>query len=332
MVTVRILSYDARTASCIAGILTRTMKLNLSQLIQQRSALLAERDAIRLSHHDAINGVTIDNYGGWLLLTDYRGQPGDLMPLAGAVINELAKLGRTIGGAVARSRPDNLSHARNPTSDSLTLLAGDPPPTSWNVRERGMVFEVSFTEAGFSTGLFLDMVDGRQWVRDHATGRDVLNLFSFTGPFSIAAAMAEARSVIEVDTSGKWLGWSQRNQQHNGVTDGTIRQRRNDAVAFVSRAEAEAFDLIICDPPSYARPKRGKRFTIREGYRDMARHFVRCLRPGGQLLACCNHAQTDRKQFRKWIPRELTVTDWLPMPPDFAGADYLKIAVAEKRG
>lgn len=331
MVTVRILSYDARATGCIARILGQGMMDDWSQLIAQRATLLADREAIRLSHHDVVNGVTIDDYGGWLLLTDYRNPTSDLAPLARAAMAELAKIGRAAHGAVTRRRPDNLSHSQNETDESLTVLAGNHPPATWTVQERGMVFEVSFTEAGFGTGLFLDMVNGRQWVRDHALGRDVLNLFSFTGPFSIAATMGGAKSVIEVDTSGKWLGWSQRNQQHNGVADGTIRQRRNDAVSFISRAEAGAFDLIVCDPPSYARPKRGKRFTIREGYRDMARHFVRCLRPGGQLLACCNHAQTDRKQFRKWIPRELTVTDWLPMPPDFAGADYLKIAVAEKR-
>jgi 23S rRNA (cytosine1962-C5)-methyltransferase len=307
------------------------MSQTLAHILRSRIELYADRDAIRLSHHDVLNGVSIDDYNGHLLLTDYREQPTDLTPIAAGVVGELGRLGRSVGSAVVRARPDNLSHSQNTTAERFEVVHGDAPPDFWTIRERGMVLEVSFTQAGFSTGLFLDMVSGRQWARDHASGKDVLNLFSFTGPFSIAAAMGGARSVIEVDTSGKWLGWSQRNQQHNGLTEGVIRQRRNDAVWFISRADSEAFDLIICDPPSFARPKRGKRFTIREGYRDMARHFVRCLRPGGQLLACCNHAQTDRKAFRKWLPRDLTVTDWLPMPDDFAGADHLKIAVAEKR-
>jgi len=304
----------------------------LNAAVAGRRPLYADRDAVRLSHHETVNGVTIDDYAGWLLLTDYRhaGDPADLKHLAEAALDALRDNGRPARGAAVRPRPDNLSHRQNDIDDTLVVLAGNRPPDSWLVRERGLAFEVSFTEAGFSTGLFLDMAEGRRWVRDHAAGLDVLNLFSFTGPFSIAAAAGHAASVIEVDTSGKWLGWSQANQKHNHLADGTIRQRRNDAVGFIARAEPDAFGLIICDPPSYARPKKGKRFTIRVGYRDMARHFVRVLRPGGALLACCNHAQSTAKQFRKWLPRELTITDWLPTPPDFPGADYLKIAVARK--
>jgi len=303
----------------------------IDRLIAARAGLYAERQAVRLSHHDVVNGVTIDDYNGHLLLTDYRTTGDDLREIAEAALEALRKIGRPAHGAVTRVRPDNLSHRQQEVDDAIEVLAGQRPPDRWVIRERGMAFEVSFTDAGFSTGLFLDMVHGRQWVRDNAADRDVLNLFSFTGAFSIAAAMGGAKSVIEVDSFGKWLGWSQANQQHNGVADGTIRQRRNDAVSFIARADDQAFDLIVCDPPSYARPKKGKRFTIREGYRDMGRHFVRTLRSGGTLLACCNHAQTTPAPFRKWLPRELTVTDWLAMPADFAGADYLKIAVAEKR-
>ncbi len=296
-------------------------------LIERRLPLYAERDAVRLSHHEAVRELTVDDYGGWVLLTDYGGHGRDeLARVAEATLAGLREAGRPARGAVCKARPDDLSkHAQD---SHVELLAGGMPPERFAITERGVRFEVSLTDAGFGTGLFLDMAEGRRWVRDHAQGKTVLNLFSYTGAFSVAAALGGAARVIEVDTTKKWLTWAQRNQQLNGVD--AVRQRRNDAVSFLQRQDTASFDLIISDPPSFANPKKGKRFTIEEGYRLMTPHLARVLRNGGWALACCNHAQTDRRVFRRWLPRALTVVDWIEPPTDYPGADYMKVAALHK--
>lgn len=284
-----------------------------------------DRDAVRLSHHEHVPGVTVDDYAGWWLVTDYRASDGGC-GMADVIRRLRASGAAEPRGIVLKRRPDDLS--RRAGEHAVERLFGQRPPDRWPVHEHGMTFEVSFTEAGFATGLFLDMAEGRRWVRDHADGADVLNLFSYTGAISIAAALGGARSVIEVDTARKWLTWAQRHQQLNGVT--VVRQRRNDAVSFVQRADDAAFDLVICDPPSFATNGR-KRFTVEPGYRLMAKHLSRVLRPGGWLLACCNRAQTDRSTFRRWLPRQLIFEQWIDPPTDFPGAEYFKAAVLSKR-
>lgn len=301
--------------------------------LTSRLSLFADRSAVRLSHHDLLDGLTIDTYDGWVLLTEYRPQPRQkLIALAEEVLLQLADKDLPAHGAVLKERPDNLSHRQHEKRidpNAITHLAGALPPTYWTVNEGDLIWQVSFTEAGFSTGIFLDMVEGRQVIRELA-GRHprVLNLFSFTGAFSIAAGRGVAEQIIEVDTHGKWLGWSQTNQKLNGIT--TVRQRREDAVKFLAKQDDASFDLIICDPPAYANPKKGKRFTIESGYREMAPHFARVLAPGGSLLACCNHAATDRRQFYSWLPDSLNLVRWVSPSPEFEskGNDaYLKIAL-----
>jgi 23S rRNA (cytosine1962-C5)-methyltransferase len=298
------------------------------QLVDQRQTLYADREAVRLSHHELFEGLTIDDYAGHLLLTDYAGHDKSTLRRAGeACLEALAANGRPAHGAVSKIRPDNLSHTQ--ADPSPRLVAGSPPPPRWTVREAEAKFAISFDDAGFSTGLFLDMACGRQWVHEHARDAEVLNLFSYTGPFSIRAATGGAHRIIEVDTSRKWLRWAQDNQQLNDVKQ--VRQRADDAVKFLSRQADDSFDMIICDPPSYARGKGSRRFTIDQGYRTMAPHLARVVRAGGMVVACCNHAGTESSTFAGWLERcGLQVRQWLETPGDFAQADYLKIALAER--
>lgn len=299
-----------------------------------RRPLFETRDAVRLAHHAPVEGLTIDSYAGWGLLTDYRAHGrGFLSDIAELVKDRLADQGLASNGAVVKRRPDNLSHKGGVADAVPEVLVGEAPPARWTVGEAGMRFAVSFDAAGFGTGLFLDMAEGRAVVRGLAEQcPDVLNLFSYTGPFSIAAAVGGAHRVIEVDTSRKWLSWSRENQQLNALPQGRVRQRCEDAVRYLAKQEAASVDLVICDPPSYANPKRGERFTIEQGYRTMASHFPRVLRPGGWLVACCNHAQTPRRRFRQWLERGrgLRFERWVPMPPDFRGAEYLKVALMRR--
>jgi 23S rRNA (cytosine1962-C5)-methyltransferase len=185
--------------------------------------------------------------------------------------------------------------------------------------------------AGFSTGLFLDIKYARQRVRRHVkAGDQVLNLFSYTGGFSIAAARAGAARVIEVDTSAHWLNWAKENQKLNEVM--TIRQRREEAVKFLHKQKDETFDLIICDPPTYSSQKSGARFNVAAGFDDMVDDLLRVLRPGGHALASTNSRSLARQEFLKIFSKHFELVEEIPSSEDFAGDDYLKVGLFRKRG
>ncbi|MGH7455390.1 MAG: class I SAM-dependent methyltransferase, partial [bacterium] len=160
-------------------------------------------------------------------------------------------------------------------------------------------------------------------------GDEVLNLFSYTGGFSIAAGKAGAGRVIEVDTGAKWLQWAKENQALNQVT--VVRQRREDAVHFLHKQKDATFDLIICDPPTYSTQKSGVRFTVEKSYQEMMGDFHRVLRPNGRLLACTNYRGLSRKKFFNLFAHRFELVQEIPISEDFVGDDYLKVGLFKKR-
>ena len=297
------------------------------QLLAIRMPLFQHRTAVRLAHFgDLPVKVTVDWYDRHLLITDYEGiAQGQISKLSGVFIGSLTEIGMEPNCVVGKNRPDNLSRANM----TYEVLYGPAPSEYFQVREESLAYDVSFTEGGFGTGIFLDMVKGRRFVNAQAKRcTRVLNLFAYTGAFSIAAAAGGAEEVIEVDTYQKWLKWGQRNQKLNGITN--IRQRQEDAVKFLLKQSDNSYDMIICDPPSFARPKKGKPFRIQDGYQTMSSHFHRVLTKGGILVACCNHDKTSAHQFEKWLPKQLSIVDRIKPDIDFPNAHYLKILVLKK--
>ncbi|MDZ7269268.1 MAG: class I SAM-dependent methyltransferase [candidate division KSB1 bacterium] len=314
----------------------------MTPLASAIAAMLAHRrpffetcTAFRLCHHELGRGLTIDYYDGYLLLIYYANFPEQkLAGLAHAVAEGLVAAALPVQGALARFRPDNLSHATaepDPAHPRATLLFGNAPPPRFTIREYDLQFVVSF-EQGHSTGLFLDMKQARQELKQLlARGAQVLNLFSYTGGFSIAAARAGAGRVIEVDTSAKWLQWARENQVLNQVS--VVRQRREEAIRFLHKQKEGSFDVIICDPPTYATQKSGSRFTLEKGYASMIPEFFRVLRAGGHLLACTNYHGLSPAKFFRLFGEVFTLRRQISSSADFAGDDYLKVGWFQaKRG
>jgi 23S rRNA (cytosine1962-C5)-methyltransferase len=305
---------------------------SLPAILASRRKFFTTCEAFRLSHFELDPRLTVDYYAGYLLFTYYENYFHENLPaLAAGFAGELQQLDLSFHGAVKKFRPENLSHAgKGGFSQELApqLLLGELPPEHFTIREFDLRFSVSF-HAGFSTGLFLDIKHARQRVRRLVTSGDqVLNLFSYTGGFSIAAAKAGAARVIEVDSSAHWLNWAQENQRLNEVT--VVRQRREDAVKFLRKQKKASFDWIICDPPTYSSQKSGARFSVARSFRDMLEDLERVLRPGGHLLASTNFRDLTRRHFLQIFKQKFALIEEIPVSADFPGDEYLKIGLFRK--
>lgn len=146
---------------------------------------------------------------------------------------------------------------------------------------------------GYSTGLFLDQRANRQWVRKAARGRQVLNLFAYTRSFAVAALAGEARSCTCVDISRKYLDWGDRNLALNSLPNAgqTARRFVIPVVDFLraARTRRESYGLIILDPPSFSRDKKGRTHRIAEDLPALCAACWELLEPGGHLLVSTNH-------------------------------------------
>ena len=196
-----------------------------------------------------------------------------------------------------------------------------PPVDVLVAEENGLKFEIR-PGNGLSVGLYLDAGGARGWVREHAGGLTVLNLFAYTCGFSVAARAGGATRVLNIDRSRKVLDWGERNHLLNGLRVERRDFLAGDAFEWVPRLakKGEAFDLVVLDPPSFATSAKS-RFSAARDYAGLVRQVASLVR--GRLLACCNLEAVDAKTVRGWVGQSMRVVEQLPAP----GA--LKVFVAE---
>lgn len=204
--------------------------------------------------------------------------------------------------------------------------------------ENGLRFE-SAVRHGQKTGFFLDQRDNRARVGEIAAGRDVLNLFSFSGGFSLYAARGGATKVTDVDISEHALESARRNFSLNGgLARVSHRGVQADVFAWIEESRDD-FDLVIVDPPSLAKRERDREGAVRM-YGRLNAAAMRRVRPGGVLVAasCSAHVSAAeflgavrgeaRKSGRHW--NELwTAGHAVDHPTAFPEAEYLKAVCLE---
>ncbi|GIW70533.1 MAG: hypothetical protein KatS3mg102_0075 [Planctomycetota bacterium] len=189
------------------------------------------------------------------------------------------------------------------------------------VREGGLVFRVNLSDY-LDTGLFLDHRPTRAWVQKMATGRRVLNLYCYTGAFTVYAAAGGAAATTSVDLSRTYLRWAADNLRHNGITPGERhRLVRADALAWLERAAASGerpYDLIVVDPPTHSRSSRLERdFAVQRDHVRLLRAALALLAPGGTLLFSTNYrrfALAQQELGPGLLVRDVTART---TPPDF---------------
>jgi len=315
----------------------------VEQALARRAALLEapEPSACRLVHDraDGLEGLVIEKYADVLIVQRHEGR----LKLTEPQLRSVAEHVRNRVGARAvylkefvRDRAEQNSALEARHRDARPWL-GEPVEPVRTVVEDGLRLLIRPYD-GFSVGLFLEHRPNRQRVRSMAARRRVLNTFCYTGGFSVAAAGGGADHVTSVDVSRRYLAWNRENFAANNLDLGPHRFYCSDVFDFYRRAHRNGwrYDLVILDPPSFARLRRPKRvFVLAEQLERLVTEGVELLDPGGIVLAAVNHRGIDRDRLRAALEnagqrlhcRQVDV----PEPPaDFAGdPDYSKTIIAQ---
>ncbi len=210
------------------------------------------------------------------------------------------------------------------------VLLGDMPKTPFAVSENGLRFLVQ-PGRNRNSGLFLDMRNGRDWVRSNSSGKRVLNLFAYTCGFSVAAVAGGATGVVNVDMSSAALAVGRDNHRRNGLPLDTVRFEKLDIFKSFGRIKRRGpFELLICDPP-----------TRQKGSVDIAKDYPRILRrlsefmaPASELLLCLNAPQLGRDFLLDAVARhapQYRLCADIPPPSVFADAQQRGLKVMHWR-
>jgi len=158
------------------------------------------------------------------------------------------------------------------------------------VEENGLKFIINLSDY-LDTGLFLDHRITRQMVRNEAKNKKVLNLFCYTGSFSVYAAAGGALEVVSVDLSKTYLNWTEKNMQLNDFTDKIkYRFEHADVKQFLKTLPASYFDLAIMDPPTFSNSKRMEDFLdIQQDHSELINNCLVAMKPGGILYFSTNY-------------------------------------------
>ncbi|KAF0811300.1 Ribosomal RNA large subunit methyltransferase K [Andreprevotia sp. IGB-42] len=159
------------------------------------------------------------------------------------------------------------------------------------VEEDDLKFIVNL-DAYLDTGLFLDHRNTRRTVRAEAAGKRFLNLFCYTGAFTVHAAVGGARSSVSVDMSNTYLEWARRNLEINGLDTPNHERIRADVFQFFAQTghQLEKFDLIVLDPPSFSNSKKmAGILDVQRDHRFLVESALELLNPGGVLYFSTNY-------------------------------------------
>jgi 23S rRNA (cytosine1962-C5)-methyltransferase len=187
------------------------------------------------------------------------------------------------------------------------------------VQENKLKFIVNLSDY-LDTGLFLDHRVTREKIKEEAKNKKVLNLFSYTGSFSVYAVAGEANEIVTVDLSKTYLGWAQRNMKLNGFTDPSkYKFIHADVLQYLHTVPENYFDLVILDPPTFSNSKRME--DILDIQRDHSRLINDCLRilkPAGKIYFSTNYKRfvLDTASIQSSVIKDITKQT---TPFDFEG-------------
>jgi len=187
------------------------------------------------------------------------------------------------------------------------------------VAENKLKFIVNLSDY-LDTGLFLDHRVTREKVRVEARGKSVLNLFSYTGSFSVYAAAGEANEIVTVDLSKTYLGWAQRNMKLNEFTDlSKYKFIHADVLQYLHKVPENCFDLVILDPPTFSNSKRMEDILdIQRDHVELINDCLRAIKTGGKIYFSTNFKRfvLDTASIQSLLIKDITKQT---TPFDFEG-------------
>ncbi|MGR8918231.1 MAG: class I SAM-dependent methyltransferase [Gammaproteobacteria bacterium] len=254
----------------------------------------------------------VDRYGEWLCVQRFDGRREVDEEI---VAVELAAIGRALDVAPARVVLKRRQRQRGAAQYEKLAAAGEP----FVVTEGGLRFEVELRRY-LDTGLFLDHRLTRAMVREMAAGARMLNLFAYTGSFSVYAAAGGAASTQSVDLSKTYQAWTARNLALNGFGDDPRhRLEAADVLAWLERAARARlrFELIVLDPPSFSNSKRmAASFDVQRDQRALIDACMQLLAADGTLVFSNNRQgfRLDAQIERRWACEAITART---VPEDF---------------
>ena len=276
---------------------------------------------------DGFGGMTLDLYGDYVVFSWYNTYVYQLRQL---IVAAFAQVFPEILGAYEKIRFKGLDY-------ESSHIHGQEAPENFTVLENGVLYQV-FLNDGLMTGIFLDQHEVRGSLVDGlAMGKSLLNMFSYTAAFSVAAAMGGASETTSVDLAKRSRELSEAHFQANGLSLDKHRFVVMDVFEYFKYAKRKglSYDVIVLDPPSFARNKK-QTFSVAKDYHKLISQSLEILNPGGIIIASTNAANVSRQKFTEQIDkgfagRKYQVLTQYGLPADFVynkkdeSSNYLKV-------
>ncbi|MDA3806914.1 MAG: class I SAM-dependent methyltransferase [Thiomicrorhabdus sp.] len=250
-------------------------------------------DAQRLFHgrghaYPGFEYLSIDWLNPVVLITLYEEMPEEL----------LLPLAETLLAQVKGSRSVQVQYRYLPRAP-IELLLGESV-TQTVVEESGLKYHISLGRAQ-NTGLFLDMVNGRHWVMEHAQGKAMLNLFAYTCGFSVAAIAGGASKVVNLDMSRASLSTGRENHRLNQHDTTKVLFEGVDIFKSFGRIKKHGpYELFVCDPPSF---QKGS-VDIKRDYKKIIRRIPEFMQPNSQIMLCLNSPHLSEQFLHETVALE----------------------------
>lgn len=256
----------------------------LRAAVARRVESLGGIEDARLVHAEAdgLPGLVLERMAGYAVVSpDSLGAQEVLLPWLREEIASLGPAGVVLRGVSPSRQHEGLGL-------ELRMLSGEPPRGPVEVREGEITYLVDLL-AGQKTGHYFDQRRNRQRVGALSRDRRVLDAFAYSGGFALHAARGGAREVVAIDSSHEAVTALARNAERNGVAIEAREENAFDALRAASQAR-ERFDLVVLDPPPFARGRAHVEAALR-AYKEINLRAMRLLPPGGILCtASCSHA------------------------------------------
>ena len=286
---------------------------------------------------DGVGGVTIDYFDGFYLVTWYS-----LGIYAfREVILEALKSQVDYKGIYQKKRFDAKGQYLDNEDDFVCGNRGEFPLI---VKENGVNFAI-YLDDGPMVGVFLDQRDVRKMIRDnYAKGKTVLNTFSYTGAFSVFAALGGATKTTSVDLAKRSRSKTQEQFSINGIDVDAQDIIVEDVFNYFKYAVKKkiSFDVVVLDPPSFARSKKHT-FSVAKDYVKLLKEAIEITNKGGVIVASTNYANLKMAKFKEFIDKafkelggKYKIEHTFSLPKDFKvmdkfkEGDYLKVVFVRK--